>query len=261
MQIKDIQENYGTGWISIWRSIEKHWVYKDKPFNKLSAWIDILLQCNHSDKKVNIKNKLIICKRGESLNSLDNWARRWGWNKSKVHKFLILLENDEMIERKKEANTTHLKVCNYNGYQNSRNTDETQKKHDRNTVETQLKLNNNVNNDNNKNNENKVYVHPLQKFIDEKYPRIAKLKQPSLEMCKKVVGNYTDELIIQTLEQMENYKKLNTNYVDAGRTLNNWLQRAMENNNGRGIKQTANGFSSVELEKRRAELAKLLGEE
>ncbi|MFC2084951.1 hypothetical protein ACFLS9_07840 [Bacteroidota bacterium] len=141
-----------SGWVSIHRQILDHWVCKDKPYNFLSAWIDILLECNHKKTKVNIGFKLVICDRGESLNSLKTWAKRWGWSVSKVDRFLKLLESDSMIERKSIRISTHLKVCNYDTYQDSRNSSETQVKRKRNASETQVKSNNNDNNVNNDNN-------------------------------------------------------------------------------------------------------------
>lgn len=165
------------GWISLHRRIQKNWVWNEKPFTKGQAWIDILLECNHEDERINIKNELIICKRGESVKCLKTWADRWGWNKSKVRRFLTLLETDTMIERKPTPKTTHLKVINYDTYQNKRNTDETQMKRRRNADETQMTLNNNKNNKN-KTNKNNVgsekTLNSILSFADawEQYPRL-----------------------------------------------------------------------------------------
>lgn len=136
-----------NGWIAIDRGIEDHWIYKDS--DKLKAWLCILINVNHSERKVLIGDELFICDRGESLMSLESWATKFGkgWNKSKVRRFLKLLENDSMIVIKSNRKTTHLKVCQYDTYQSSRNTNETQMKHKRNANETQMKLNNNENND------------------------------------------------------------------------------------------------------------------
>lgn len=138
------------GWIKLHRSIKKHWLYSSsEPFTKLEAWIDILLEVNHSPQKVCIDNVIINCKCGDSLNSLDTWAKRWNWNKSKVRRFIKLLESDSMCVTKSTRKTTHLTVCNYEKYQVERNTDETQMKHKRNTSETQAALNKNEKNENN----------------------------------------------------------------------------------------------------------------
>jgi len=128
-----------NGWISIHRKITNHWVWNDKPFTKGQAWIDILLECNHDERKVLIKGKLLTAKRGESLNSLKTWSQRWGWSISKVRHFLELLQADSMCDIESESITTRLKVCNYDNYQESQHAKETQKKRKRNAEETQKK--------------------------------------------------------------------------------------------------------------------------
>ena len=141
------KENFNKGWISIYRSLFNHWLApKGKPFTRLEAWLFILVDVNHTERKVLIGQQLILCKRGESLNSLDTWSRYFNWDKSKVRRFFNLLEKDNMIERKTNHNTTHIIVCNYDSYQDSRHSEETEMKHDRNANETSLTPNNNVNN-------------------------------------------------------------------------------------------------------------------
>tara|TARA_R110002096_G_scaffold395791_1_gene591327 strand:- start:52 stop:786 length:735 start_codon:yes stop_codon:yes gene_type:complete len=142
------------GWISIHRGIQDNWLWKDeREFSRLEAWLDILLNVNHTPKKVLIKNTLIEVGRGESLRSLDTWGKRWNWNKSRVRRFFNLLQKDSMIVTKNVRVTTLLTVCKYDSYQTIGNTNETQVKHKRNASETQMTPNNNVNNDNNENKE------------------------------------------------------------------------------------------------------------
>jgi|GEM_PF-2145496 len=129
------------GWIKIHRGIIKHWVWSDP--DKLRAWIDILLTVNHSSEKVLIGESLFICKRGQSLLSLESWAKRWRWNKSAVRRFFALLESDGMIERKSVKKTTQITVCNYDSYQEARNDSETIVKRKRNDSETKLTPNKN----------------------------------------------------------------------------------------------------------------------
>lgn len=129
-----------SGWIKIHRSITEHWLYTEKRmFSKFEAWNDILLTVNYSEAKCLIKGKLYIIKRGESILSLDNWAKRWGWDKSKVRRFIDLLKNDGMICLKTDNITTHLTVCKYETYQDIGNADETRTKHKRNSNEKQTK--------------------------------------------------------------------------------------------------------------------------
>lgn len=125
-----------SGWIKLHRNLNKHWIWDNSDY--LKWWLDILLEVNHTDTKVIIKNKIYECKRGEKLYSLDTWATRWKTNKSKVRRFLELLQKDSMIVLKNETQTTRLTVCKYEDYQEKENANETQMKRKRNANETHL---------------------------------------------------------------------------------------------------------------------------
>jgi len=145
------------GWISVHRQFKDHWLWKEKRiFSKAEAWIDILMSVNHSEQKVIIKNVVYTVNRDESIMSLDSWSKRWNWNKSKVRRFLEVLQSELMIVTKNETQTTRLTVCNYDSYQTIGNADETQTKRKRNADETQTTPNNNTNNKNNENKEKAV---------------------------------------------------------------------------------------------------------
>lgn len=134
-----VEDNFKSGWIKLFRSIEGHWLWpKNKPLTQFEAWIMILIEVNHIDEKVRIGNDFFTCKRGEKLYSLDTWAALFCWNKSKVRRFFDLLHRDSMIVLKSEHKTTRITVCNYDTYQGERNADETQMKRERNADETQM---------------------------------------------------------------------------------------------------------------------------
>jgi DNA replication protein DnaD len=130
-----------SGWIKLDREITSHWIFKDAW--KFRNWIDLLTLVNHSEQKVNIKGTVLTCNRGETLCSLDTLSKRWNCDKSKVRRFLKLLESDSMIVLKSEQITTRLTICNYDTYQGERNADETEVKRKRNASETQMTPNKN----------------------------------------------------------------------------------------------------------------------
>jgi len=191
------------GWISLNRKLQSHWIWKEKRvFSKAEAWIDILLMVNHSEQKVTIKNTIYIVNRGESIMSLDSWGKRWNWNKSKVRRFLDVLQMELMVVSKNETQTTRLTVCNYDSYQTNGNAFETQMKRKRNANETQTTPNNNDNNINNKNNENKNDF--LFDSFWELYPK--KIARSKCEIKFNKLSGSEKECISATLKDFLNYK-------------------------------------------------------
>lgn len=121
-----------NGWILLHRQLKSHWIWEN-PI-KLKWWLDILLTVNHTETKVLVKGKLLVCGRGESLRSLDTWAKDWGVDKKAVFKFFSLLESDGMLTTVSETVTTRLRVNNYdtfndvktifgNGFDNAKETE------------------------------------------------------------------------------------------------------------------------------------------
>ncbi len=144
------------GWICLHRKILDHWLWSNDPLTESEAWIYILLNVNHKEKKMRIGGRLMTCGKGESLKSLNTWAKEFRWHKSKVRRFFNLLKSDSIIDIANEGKTTRLTVCKWESYQQTRNGVETELKRKRNGVETELTPNNNVNKENNVNKGNKI---------------------------------------------------------------------------------------------------------
>ena len=134
-----------TGWISLHRSIQKHWLFEEKrKFSRFEAWIDILLMVNHTDNKIMHDGDLITVKRGQRITSLRQLGERWSWSITKVDKYLKTLESDGMLVVKKDTKKTVLTVVNYDDYQDGdfkkrhrKDSEKTEKKHRSNTEKTQ----------------------------------------------------------------------------------------------------------------------------
>lgn len=130
-----------SGWIKLDRKVFNHWVFSD-PW-KFRNWVDLIGLVNYQESKFEIGGVLMTCKRGETLHSLKTLASRWGCDKSKVRRFLKLLESDGMIVLKNETRTTRITICNYDSYQLDEATFETQTKRKQNADETQTNPNKN----------------------------------------------------------------------------------------------------------------------
>ena len=117
------------GWISLDRQITDNWIWEDKPFAYGQAWIDMLLMANHSDKKVLIDKAPVEVEKGTFITSELKLMDRWGWSKSKVRRFLELLQNDKMIVKKTDQKKTTITLVNYSVYNDYETTERPQKNH------------------------------------------------------------------------------------------------------------------------------------
>lgn len=114
-------EQKDAGYILLHRKIRNNKIIWDvgDP-RKYMWWSDILMECNHEEKRVAFGFVVLICKRGESLNSRLTWAKRWRVNVNTVARFMKMLEEENMIVITNEQKTTRITVCNYESYNDPR---------------------------------------------------------------------------------------------------------------------------------------------
>lgn len=147
-------KNLVEGWLKLYRSIQNHWLWEDKPFSRGQAFVDLLLMANHKDNKILFNGELIEIKRGSRITSLRQLSDAWGWSTTKVKKFLELLEKENMITVKSDNKKTLVTIENYGVYQEVGNTEETQEKQQSNTDVTQKKIKKNSEKNQKKTNKN-----------------------------------------------------------------------------------------------------------
>lgn len=118
-------EKVSGGWIKLYRQLQDCWIWSVKePFDKRSAWVDLLLLANHSDKKIVFNGEFITIKRGQILTSTRNLSAKWKWSVNKVYRFLKRLESDKMLQKESDKDRTLLTIVNYGIYQSSEYTNE-----------------------------------------------------------------------------------------------------------------------------------------
>ena len=206
-----------NGWITLHRRIKDHWLWKSKPFSRGQAWIDILLECNHSERKTLFEGRLVITERGQSSNAKKTWANRWGWSISATRHFLNILEKDEMISTHNARVTTVLTVLNYDSYQLKQTSEESQKDLTEISEESHKDTNKKVKKVKKVNNDN-IHI-DIQGLI--------LTKDEYAKLCDK----YSVLEVADIISSMENYKGLSKKYVSAYKTALNWLKRGSETSN------------------------------
>lgn len=192
------------GWIALYRQLENHWLWEDKPFSKGQAWIDLLLLANHDESKFLLGNDLIELKRGSFVTSEITLMTRWGWGKSKTRAFLELLQKDNMIVKKADHRKTVINIVNYGKFssfeiENKPPTDRKQT--------TARPLPDTNNNDNNYNN---IYIiqDPALKEAFEQFKEFRKsIKKPLSKNGFNLIVDKLNSITPNTAEQCEILKQ------------------------------------------------------
>ncbi len=79
------------------RKLRRHWAWKDKPFNKGAALVDLILRATFNYGKIEVGGKIIELHTGQIFVSEHNLASDWGWHRKKVRRFFSTMEKDDMI--------------------------------------------------------------------------------------------------------------------------------------------------------------------
>lgn len=108
--------NKGT-YIYLDRGILDHWTYKDKPFNRSMAWIDMLLIADHTTHTKLWRGKPTEFKRGDVNLSITELAKRWGWSRDKARRFISHLEQDNMVRVNSTTYRTTITIVKYDDFQ------------------------------------------------------------------------------------------------------------------------------------------------
>lgn len=114
------------GWICLHRKILESdvWMDDEEPFDKRSAWVDLLLMANHKENSMIFDGHKLVVERGQIVTSVRKLSSRWRWSKNRTLRFLRLLEELDMIQRESNARRTLITVVNYGVYQDRRDTNE-----------------------------------------------------------------------------------------------------------------------------------------
>ena len=259
------------GWIAVDRKIFDNLIWKnEEPFDRRSAWIDLLLLVNHADNKVLINGKVETVKRGQRITSILYLSQRWRWSRTKTKAFLKLLESEGMIKLDVQAKKkTIITITNYSKYQDIQNKKTSQKKDipkplelqgcsetkykekdNRKTTERQQKdINNNDNNDNNDKDDdiekrlNKINGLVNKKVSSSQIKRF--LKSNSLDDLDKLIEKIKES---DYLKQNIDFNKLGKKFLKKVFEDDFKTYKATNKNAFKNFEQITDDYTSDELE-------------
>ncbi|ENY93801.1 hypothetical protein HMPREF1093_03188 [Hungatella hathewayi 12489931] len=105
------------GWVKLHRKLMDNDLWKEKPFSRGQAWVDLIMLASHKDKEFLFDSVYLPIYKGEIITSKRKLGTRWGWSNSKVDKFLFELEKVKMLSVKSDTKKSTLKITNYEQYQ------------------------------------------------------------------------------------------------------------------------------------------------
>ena len=115
-------------WIKLNRAIMDDWIWTDgnnEPFDKRSAWIDLLMLAYDKDTFKVHKGQIVEIKRGQVPYSKEFLANRWHWSRGKVDRFLLALKRDKKCTTNSTTHGTTITIENYAKWQGERATNST----------------------------------------------------------------------------------------------------------------------------------------
>jgi len=208
------------GWIALHRKLRNCDIWIDEePFDRRSAWIDLLLSANHEDRGLIFDGHRVVVKRGQLITSVRKLSVKWHWGKDKTLSYLRLLEELNMIERSADSRKTLLTIVNYEFYQDGGSSEQTLDRQSADSEQTVSRhrpaTNNNVNNEN-----NNIYIAQFEEFW-KIYPR--KTDKSRAYQCYKArlnAGYSEAELLTACKNYAEQCKKNGTEqrYIKQGST-------------------------------------------
>ena len=201
------------GWVSLYRKTLDNPILKtSKKFSTFEAWIWLLLNVNHKERKVVMGTSIYKVKKGAMITSMRKLCKVFGWGNSRLRTFLILLQKDDMIVVKTNHSLTQITLLNYELLQDNKSV--TNQKQD--TNKSLPNTNNNVNNENKEIRESKFNIR-VKEIFDEKHPACA--DQVYEDFC----NYWTESNIGGTKMKFEMQKTF-----DISRRLAKWIQNSKD---------------------------------
>lgn len=109
--------NKENGYIKVYRAIQENDLWQYTPYDPARAWIDLLLSATYKNKGVYFDGSIVDLLPGEFITSQVKLARKWGWERKRVSRFLRVLESEQMCHIKTDRKKTLIAIHNWETYQ------------------------------------------------------------------------------------------------------------------------------------------------
>ncbi len=106
------------GFIILDRDMFEDEIWTDiKIKSNFEALVDLIRMANYSEPKIiPLRGRQVIVGRGQLAYSQDTLAKRWGWSRGKVLRYLSVLETGQYIVQQKSKLITLITIVNYDKF-------------------------------------------------------------------------------------------------------------------------------------------------
>lgn len=108
-----------SGTVNISRNIWNDAAFRDEPFTQREAWMWLIMEASYKPRERRVGSAVVSLRRGQVATSIRFMAKAWQWTKSRVERFIDMLENRDMIETQTETGITVITLCKYDDYQSA----------------------------------------------------------------------------------------------------------------------------------------------
>ena len=105
------------GYIKLHRKTLLNDMFLELPFDRWRAFEFLMLNAKYKPTDVILKGNIVHLNVGQMIFGEENLAKRWGWSRGKVHRFLSQLANLGMIQYHGTPYGTVITIENYAMYQ------------------------------------------------------------------------------------------------------------------------------------------------
>jgi hypothetical protein len=186
------------GWVKIHRKMLEHpIVCKDN--DHLAIWIYLLVNATHKEIPAMFQGQKIMLQPGQLITGRKSISEQLSVSESKVHRVLIMFENDKQIEQQTSNKNRIISIVNWHKYQTDEQQNEQQMNNKRTTNEQQLNTNKNVKNEKN------VRMKELKDLKDIKtlYGDTVRLTD---EEYQKLVLQHGEKFALDCIDTLDHYK-------------------------------------------------------